>query len=126
MNKLLISAIIASGVILSGCTTVASAISNATVAFTSSTPSQATTVADAAQIATLAEQAVDLYVKNGNPSPAVLNELKVLLADLHTPLVAAENANKSGNSAAAAAAVTAFNEALAAYQAYAASAGVKS
>lgn len=120
MKKLALVALVALG----GCTSLSSAVSQAVVSFTSSTPSQATTVAEAAQIATLAEKAVDLYVKNGHPSQSTLAELKVLLTDLHTPLVAAEQANASGNSAAAAAAVSAFNEALAAYQSYAVHSGV--
>ena len=109
---------------LSGCTSLGSVVESATVAFTSAGPTQATTIAEAAQAATLAEQAVDLYVNTGNPSPAVLNELKSLVTAIHNTLVVAQAANASGNSAAAAAAIATFNEALAAFQTYAAKSGV--
>lgn len=121
-----IALVIATALVLSGCASLGSVVSKVVVAATSKTSSQATTVADATQATTLAEQAVDLYVKTGNPSKAVLSELQQLVTALHNTLVSAEAANKSGNSATAAAALSAFNQALAAYQAYAANQGVAS
>jgi hypothetical protein len=109
---------------LAGCTTVGSLVSDVAVATTSATPAQATTVAEAEQAATLAEQALDLYVKTGNPSPAVLAELNVLVPAVHNTLVKAEQANAAGNSALTAAALAGFNEALAAYNSYATLQGV--
>ena len=117
--------IIAAGLLcfaLSGC----AAMSNLAVSLTNAGPTQATTIAEATQATTLAEQAVDLYVKNGNPSQAVLLELRGLVTGLHNTLQAAQAANSSGNSATAAAAIATFNEALAAFQAYATKQGVNS
>lgn len=118
--------VVAAALALSGCASLGSVVSNVVVAATSKTPSQAKTVAEATQATTLAENAVDLYVKTGNPTKAVLSELQTLVTALHTALVKAEAANKSGNSAVAAAAIDAFNQALAAYQAYSVHQGVSS
>ncbi len=109
---------------LSGCTWFSSAVSDVVVATSGASPTQAKTVAEAAQATTLAEKALDLYVKNGNPSPAVLSELSVLVPAVHNALVKAEQANSSGNSALTAIALAAFNEALAAYNSYATLQGV--
>ena len=103
--------------VLSGC-------AGLLTASTTATPGQATSVAEAVQATTLAEQAVDLYVKAGNPNKAVLAELNVLVPAVHGSLVAVEAANANGNSAVAAAALAAFNEAYTAYQTYAAKQGV--
>lgn len=118
--------IFAAALALSGCASLGSVVSKVVVASTTKTPSQANTVAEATQATTLAEEAVDLYVKTGNPSKPVLTELQTLVTALHTTLVAVETANKSGNSATAAAAIATFNQALAAYQAYAVHQGVAS
>ena len=117
MKKIIL---IAAVLLLAGCSTISGIITASTTA----PPSQATTIAEATQAATLAENAIDLYVKNGNPNQAVLGELKVLVPAVHNALVAAEAANKSGNSALAASALSAFNQAYAAYQAYAVQQGV--
>ncbi len=111
---------------LSGCASLASVVSKVVVASSSATPAQATTMAEATQAAALAENAVDLYVKTANPSKPVLTELQTLLTALHNTLVKAETANKSGNSALAAVALDAFNQALAAFRAYAVNQGVAS
>ena len=109
---------------LGGCAQLGSLVSEVTVAATSATPTQATTLAEAEQAATLAEQALDLYVRTGNPSQAVLSELQILVPAIHNSLVKVEQANSAGNSALAATALAAFNEALTAYQTYAANNGV--
>lgn len=111
-------ALLLCAVALGGCSTVASGISDITVAATTASPSQATTVAEAIQATTLTEQALDLYVKTGNPDPAVLKELQVLVPAVHNALVQVETANTNGNSALAAAAMAAFNQALAAVNSY--------
>lgn len=103
---------------LGGCSTVGQALSGLVVSVTSATPSQAKTVAEATQAATLVEQSLDLYVKNGHPSPAVLQELQVLVPAVHNTLVRAQQANASGNSALTAAALAAFNEATSAANSY--------
>lgn len=111
-------------VMLSGCTSMGSLLSGLAVSATSATPSQAKTLAEATQAATLAEHALDLYVTTGNPSPAVLHQLQVLVPAVHNALVKVEDANRAGNSALTAAALGAFNEALAAYASYSALQGV--
>lgn len=118
LRKCIIAPLLACSLALGGCASVASALSSIAVATSSSTPTQATTVAEATQAVTLAEQALDVYVKTGNPSQAVLQQLNILVPALHNTLVAAETANKAGNSAATAAAMAAFNQALAAYNSY--------
>lgn len=109
---------------LSGCADMGSLLSGVAVSATSATPTQAKTVAEATQAATAAEHALDFYVVHGNPSPAVLQELKILVPAVHNALVKVEDANRAGNSVLAAAAMSAFNEALAAYKSYSAFQGV--
>jgi hypothetical protein len=103
---------------LGGCADLASVASSVAVSVTTATPTQVTTLAEAEQAATLAEQGLDLYVTTGTPSPAVVAELKVLVPALHTVLKQAEAANAAGNSALAAAAIASFNQALAALNSY--------
>lgn len=116
MVKLSLAMCLALG--LGGCTTVGSAISDIAVATTSASPSQAKTVAEAAQATALVEKSLDLYVTTAAPDRAVLQELKILVPALHNALVAAEVANGAGNSALTAAGLAAFNEALAAVKSY--------
>jgi hypothetical protein len=103
---------------LGGCADLASVASSVAVSVTTATSTQVTTLAEAEQAATLAEQGLDLYVTTGTPSPAVVAELKVLVPALHTVLKQAEAANAAGNSALAAAAIASFNQALAALNSY--------
>ena len=105
-------------VALGGCSGLGSFVSGLTVSATTATPGQATTLAEAEQAATLTEKALDLYVNTGNPSPAVLNELNVLVPAVHNALVKVEQANKAGNSALIAAALAAFNQAIDAVNSY--------
>lgn len=111
-------------VALGGCSSFGSFVSDLTVSATSATPTQAKTVGEATTLATAAERALDFYVNNGSPSRAVLNELNILVPAVHSALVKVEAANKAGNSALTAAALAAFNEALAAYESYATQQGV--
>lgn len=123
MNRLACLAI-ASAIALSGCTAAGQIFSKVVVASTTQTPTQAKTVGEATQAAKLIEDGLDLYVNNGNPSQAVLAQLKSLATAVHTTLKKAQEADKAGNSALAAAALDGFNQALAAYRAYAVNQGV--
>lgn len=119
-RTLTLLALLSATTALGGCT----AISNLAVSLTSASPTQAKSVAEAEQVTTLAEQALDLYVQNGNPSQPVLAELKILVPALHNALKQVEAANTAGNSASAAAALAAFNQALAALNSYKTNQGV--
>lgn len=124
MRQYLAAFVLATSVLLSGCTDVGSGLSSVAVSLTSKTPTQAQTVAEATQAVTLVERGLDLYVQNGNPPRAVLLELQILVPAVHNALVAVQGANRTGNSAAAAAALASFNEALAALTAYQTLSGV--
>lgn len=103
---------------LSGCASAGSAITSVAVSLTSATPAQAKTLGDAIRITTLVEKSLDVYVTSGYASAAVVAELKVLVPPLHNTLKQMEAANTAGNSAAAALALAAFNEALKALNGY--------
>lgn len=103
---------------LGACTTLTSGLSDVAVSVTTAGPTQAKTVAEAIQATKLIEDGLDLYVTTGAPSKAVLDQLNILVPALHNTLVAAENAQATGNSAAIASALAAFNESLAAVQSY--------
>lgn len=118
MRLLKFAAAVALAVNLSACASLGSFVSDVTVSATSATPGQAKTVAEAAQAATLVEHSLDLYVKAGNPSPAVLTEIQVLVTAVHNTLVKAEQANAAGNSALTATGLAAFNQAIAAVNSY--------
>lgn len=122
--KFLKFAALAAALALSGCADLGSFVTSTTVSLTSSTPGQVKTLTEAVQSATLAEKAVSIYIKNGNPSGSVLVELRTLIASIHNTLLAAESANAKGDSAAVAAGLTAFNEALAAYNSYSTTEGI--
>ena len=104
--------ILAAAILLSGCATAAS-------------PTQPATLSEAEQAATLAEQTIDVYVTSGKASPAVVAELKLLVPPIHAALVSAEASNKAGDAAGVTTGLAAFNEALAAYEAYSAAQGVQ-
>ncbi len=118
MRKILVAAAVTFGLVLGGCNSVGSGLSNVAVALSTKTPTQAKTVAEATQAVTLVERALDLYVQNGNPPRAVLAELQILVPAVHNALVKVEDANRAGNSAAVAAALAVFNESLSALTAY--------
>lgn len=113
---------------LGGCTTVGSLVASSgqeiASATTTAPPSQAKTVGDAILIVNGIESGLDLYVTTGNPPKAVLDELAILVPALHNTLLAAEAAQRGGSNAAVAAALAAFNETLAAVQAYKAQKGI--
>jgi hypothetical protein len=125
MKKLLALALALS---LASCTSVGQALSSlgGSVASVTTTapPSQAKTVAEAIQATQLVEDGLDLYITNGHPSKAILDELAVLIPALHNTLVKAEDAQRGGSSAAVATALAAFNEALGAVKAYEVAKGV--
>lgn len=98
---------------------------SAITSLTTATPQQAATVAEATQLLTVAEKGADLYVTTGNPSPAVVGQLRILVPAVHNTLKAAQAANANGNSAGVATALAAFNEALAALQTYESAKGIK-
>ena len=104
--------------ILGGCQTLGSTVSSLVVSTTTAGPTQAKTVGEAINATKLVEDGLDLYVTTGSPSKAVLDELNILVPALHNTLVAAEDAQRRGDSAAVASALAAFNQALAAVQAY--------
>lgn len=124
MKRYVAPILLSAGLLLGGCTTVASGASDFITSMTTASPTQAKTVAEAAQATKLVEDGLDLYVTTGHPSLAVLNELNILVPALHNTLLASEQAQASGNSAAIAAGLAAFNEALAAVQAYEVKTGV--
>lgn len=105
---------------LGGCTSLAQFAGQTAQSLSSSTPSQAATLADALQAAKLATDAVDLYVNTGNPSPAVLTEINTLNEGLHNSL----NLLQAADAAHQSIALAAFNAALTAFNSYATVSGV--
>lgn len=124
MKSILLPAALVLALTGGGCTTVASTVAAVTTSLSTASPTQAKTVAEAAQATKIIEDGLDAYVTTGHPSKAILDELNVLVPALHSTLVAAENAQSNGNSAAIAAGLAAFNEALAAVQGYETKQGV--
>lgn len=118
MLKRFAFAALAASIALSGCASVASTVSSVVVSATTSSATQATTVAEAAEITALIEKSLDIYVQSGAASPAILKQLQILVPAVHNTLVAVEKANANGNSATVAAALAAFNQALAAVNSY--------
>lgn len=113
-------------VAIGGCAEAGSVAADLITSTTSATPTQARTVGDAIRLCKLMEDGLDLYVTSGHASRSVVDELLILVPALHNTLVKAEDAQRSGNSAAIAAGLAAFNEALAAVRAYEVLKGVKS
>lgn len=102
--------------LLGGCTSLASGVATIATSLSSSSPSQANTLAGAEQAATLLTQAADVYVNSGvKISRAQLQEILLLSDAVHTALGTLERANAAGQSLDYAA----FNAALSAYQSYA-------
>ena len=112
---------IALTITLMNCADLAQVAGQTAQTLSSSTPSQVKTLADALQAATLATQAVDLYVNTANPSRATLLELQALNEGLHSALVQLQAANAANQSLA----LAVFNAALTAFNAYATVTGVK-
>ncbi len=119
MRKIIAAALVAS-LSLTGCSSVGQFVTSTATEMSSSTPSQATTLASALQAATLVTKAVDVYVNTANPSRATLLELQILNNQVHTTLVDLEHENAAGHSLVFAA----FNEALRAFNSYATTKGV--
>jgi hypothetical protein len=109
---------VAALIMLGGCTTVASGLASIAVSTSSATPSQVKTVDEAVKATAVAERGLDTIVNTGVIPKPVLQQLKIAVQAVHNTLAAVETANASGNSAVLAAAMGAFNEALAAYNSY--------
>jgi hypothetical protein len=105
---------------LGGCTTLAAWVGDIAQFFSSSTPSQVSTLAAAVQADTLIATSIDTYVKTGVPSRAILLELQAIQKSLEAALSDLEAANTAGQSLDYAA----FNAALAAFNSYATSQGI--
>lgn len=118
LRTLLFAAALGIAIPLAACQT----LSQVATSFSTSTPRQVNTLAEALQAATLATLAVDAYVNTASPNRATLVELQTLNNGLHTALVNLQAANANGQSLA----LAAFNEALAAFRSYAANRGIKS
>jgi len=125
MKKFVALVAFAAGLSVAACSSVGSLVSEAVVSTTVSTPTQVKTVDEAVKATSLAERGLDAAVNAGTFSKAVLQQLKVDVEAVHNTLVAAEAANASGNSAAIAAGLAGFNEALAAYNSYKALKGIQ-
>jgi hypothetical protein len=117
MKRLVVAALVGALAIgVAGC-------SNVTAAFDSLTgqsQSQVTTFADAESAATVATNAVDVYVNSASPDRATLTELKALNDGVHAALTDLQHDQTAGNSLT----FGAFNAALDAFDAYATSNGV--
>jgi hypothetical protein len=122
MRKFLTAFVLAGAMLTAGCTSGGFAGFGAAV--TTKTPTQARTVAEATLAATIAEKMLLVYVQSGKADPAVLRQLRVLVPAVHNALVRVQVANKNGDSALTAAALGAFNEALAALNSYSSLKGV--
>lgn len=110
---------------LSGCTTARQAAADVAVSATTTSAAQAKTLADATQLATVAENSLTVVVKNDLlPIPA-LKQLRILVTAVHNALDEAQAAQRSGNSPLVAAALASFNEALTALNTYKAAKGIK-
>lgn len=116
MKTFLLAAALGIAVPLGACQT----LTQVATSFSTSTPKQVNTLAEALQAATLATLAVDAYVNATNPNRATLLELQTLNNSLHTALTNLQAANATGQSLA----MASFNEALAAFRSYAANRGV--
>jgi hypothetical protein len=99
---------------LSGCANIAAGVTNIAATVAGSTPQQATTLAQAIQIADLVTKATDVAVNTGKLSRATLEEINALNDGVHAAIVNLEAANASGQSLNFAA----FNAALQAFNAY--------
>jgi hypothetical protein len=107
---------------LGGCASLAQVAGQVGQLVSSPSAHQVQTLAAALSAAKLATDAVDLYVQVGNPDRATLLQLQSLNEGVHTALTNLQAANMRGESLVFAA----FNEALAAFRAYAAAKGAVS
>lgn len=113
-HRHLAAPLLALSIALGGCAGTITTAGNIGQSVSVASPTQARTLAEALQAATLCTDAVDLYVRTGNPSRAVLDELNILNDRVHDTLVNLQTANMRGQSLTFAA----FNEALQAFNAY--------
>jgi hypothetical protein len=118
---LLVSAIMLGMVGVNSCTTVASTTASIATYLSSPSPTQATTLAEAIQGATLVTNAVDAYVNLGIADRGTLLQLQALSNGVHQALLELMQANKDKKSISYAS----FNAALKAFNAYTTTIGVK-
>jgi hypothetical protein len=119
LHRHLAGPLLAVSIALGGCAASLETAGNIGQSVSTASPTQARTLAEALQTATLCTDAVDLYVRTGNPSRAALDELNILNDRVHSMLLDLQAANTRGQSLSFAA----FNAALQAFNAY--YAGVK-
>lgn len=105
---------------IAGCADVAQVVGSTAQELSSSTPAQVRTLSEALQAATIATNAVDVYVNGANPDMATLLELQTLNDGLHTALVNLRAANANNQSLL----LGLFNESLRAFQAYSTNKGI--
>lgn len=110
--------------LLAGCGDFRQGLADVATSSTTTSPSQAKTLAEAIQLTTVAEHSLSIAVNSGKVPVAVLHQLEVLVPAVHNALKKAEDAQRDGNSPLVAAALASFNEALTALNAYKASKGV--
>lgn len=118
--KKLIAPLLALSLALGGCASIAQFVISVAQSFSSSTPSQVSTLAAAVQADTLIATAIDAYVKTGTPTRAILLELQMIQKSLEAALVDLEAANTAGQSLDFAA----FNAAISAWNSFASSEGI--
>lgn len=115
IRTLLISCLMAFTIpLLAACIDTTQGLAGIGQSFTSSTPSQVQTYADATRFATLATKTVDLAVQSGKLSRTTLDKLDQLNDTLHAAWVVIRDANSRGESLNFAA----FNAALSAFETY--------
>lgn len=102
----------------------AAAATPAIVASTTARPADAKTVLEATQAADLTWKLLGVYVTSGKADRAVLEGIEKYAPPVHAALKAAQDAQRAGNNAGIAAALSAFNAALTALRQYEASKGV--
>lgn len=110
---------------LGGCANERQAVADVLTSSTTTSPSQAKTLAEAIQLTTVAEHSLDIAVTGELVAPAVLDELKILVPAVHNALKKAEAAQTAGNSPLVAVALNGFNEALLALNTYKAQKGIQ-
>lgn len=99
---------------LAGCGTLASGAASVAATVAGPSPTQATTLGQAEQLATVATDLTKAYVDTASLSLAQLQQINALNDGLHTAITSLETANSQGQ----ALSFAAFNAALAAFNSY--------
>lgn len=119
MKNLFSIALLTVALAISGCASLPQTAGQIGQSLSTASPKQAATLADALQLATIATDAATVYVQTAKPSQAIKDEMSRLNEQVHTVLANLQAANARGESLTFAV----FNEAYAAFMAYAASKG---